>query len=425
MKTYCKDIEVLDLDFIYDSILKCLNGKLNRDDTLSLLSKFSKLNKSQIREIVNSEDRTELFNIIRNIANYMRLHILNRDISLPPIKYSERYDGNSGKLRVIGTQSIIHQCYEYVAVNACMELFKKKFGVYQCASIPGRGQSYGKKAIEKWIKNDNKGTRYAAKMDIRKCYPNVNQQKLKSLLQRDLHKNPTLLYLLFTLVDMYDTGLSIGSHLSQWLCNYYLSYAYHYISEKLFIQRKTRKNGVQNIRMLSHVIFYMDDILIFGNNKKNLMTATHSIILYLENILGLHIKEDWRLFKIIYTGKDQKIHGTFVDMMGFRFFRGKTSIRRSIFIRLRRKFKTVHKKMITHKRISKRLAQSVMSYWGWVKNTNSFILLKKYNIQKIVSVCKKVVSYYDRMSNEDRNKLRNKKRYLRRKRRKRKHVKIT
>lgn len=405
MKTYCKNVDVTDVKFIFCCVYECFDGKWNRSDVQKLLFTYSKksdnpLSRNEIRRIIADENKTELNWVIELIAKDISDSIKNRTIILPPIKYSERYDTNSKKFRTIGTQSIIHQCYEYVAVNATKELFNKKIGVYQCASIPGKGQSYGKKAIEKWVSNDIKGTRYAVKMDVRKCYPSINQIKLKKMLKRDIHKNSDLLYLLYTLIDMFDEGLSIGSHLSQWLCNYYLSYAYHYISERIFIARKSkRSNTVGHIRAISHVIFYMDDIIIFGSNKKYLMIATKLIINYFNLELDLTIKPNWFIFKVQYVDKYGKIHGTFVDMMGFRFYRGKTSIRKSIFIKMRRKYNRVRKRLNNHKYLPKKSAQSVMSYWGWIANTNSYTILNKYEVRRVTSVSRKQVSYYAKLSN--------------------------
>ncbi len=400
MKTYCKNIDITNLDFIIQCILECLEGKWKRRETAQLLSKFSDMKQAEIHQLTMNDDKSELFPIITNIAEYMRYTLIEECIKLPPIKYSERYDENSRKIRIIGKQSLIHQFYEYVAVNASKELFNKKFGTFQCASIPDRGQSYGKKAIEKWIQKDIPGTRYAVKMDVKKCYPSVNTNTLKKMLSRDIHKNPKLLYLLFSLIDMFDTGLSIGSHLSQWLCNYYLSYAYHFISEKLFIQKYSKRNKcTNNVRLISHVIFYMDDIIIFGSNKKYLMIATQRIIEYLKEQLSLRIKDDWRLFKVIYTDKSGKVHGSFVDMMGFRFYRDRTTIRRSIFLRAKRKYKKQKKLIRNKKQISEASAQSIMSYWGWIKNTNSYYAQQKYEIVMITAKAKHQVSYFAKLRN--------------------------
>lgn len=405
MKTFCKKVDITNLGLIKQSIYQCLNEKWRRNDVIRLLSEKSGQDTKEIRKIIAQDRQYELDNIIGDIAMEMRHSIVTRNITLPPIVYSTRYDRNSNKERLIGTQSIIHQCYEHLAVNGAKELFDKKIGVYQCASIPGRGQSYGKRAIEKWLKDDVPGTKYALQMDVKKCYPSVDQEKLKELLHRDIRKNPDLLYLLDTLIGMFDTGLSIGSYLSQWLCNYYLSYAYHFISERLFTTRKPKNGNPYNVRMISYVIFYMDDIIVFGSNKKYLMKAFHEIDDYFKNFLKLTIKDNWRLFRVYYIDRNGNSHGSFVDMMGFRFYRGKTTIRRTIFKNAKRKFDKLRKTVRSDKKVSKQLAQSTMSYWGWVKHTNSYKFKNEHDVVNMVNIAKKTVSRCDRKENERKKKI--------------------
>ena len=398
MRTYCQNVNIENGNFIYNSIFECLDDKWKRTEVASILAKFSDYSKREIQSIIAVGNKRALYPILEDITKYLQNHISSETISIPDIKYHERYDVNSRKTRIIGKQHIIHQFYEYIAVNAMKEMFYKKFGVYQCASIPKRGQAYGRKAIAKWMKYDIKGTRYAAKMDIKKCYPSIDVDILKCMLKRDIHKNPKLLYLVFTLIDSFDTGLSIGSHLSQWLCNYYLSYAYHYITEQLAITRNSKRSKKsERVRLISHCIFYMDDILIFSSNKKYLKKAINMIIDYFTNVLHLEIKDNSIMFKVQYLGKEGKLHGSFVDMMGFRFYRGKTTIRTVIFSKLKRKFLKVRKIIRTKNCVSKKLAQSAMSFWGWVVATNSYKLINKLNLKFLIPRIKNQISYYSKL----------------------------
>lgn len=394
MKTYCKNIDITNVEFIIECIYECLHDKWNRRDVVELLSKYTDMDEEKIHNYILLGRKKDFEVAIRNIAEEISDNIKNRTIVLPPIEYVERKDSSSNKIRVIGIQKIIHQFYEYVAVNGAKELFNKKIGVFQCASIPDRGQSYGKKAIKKWLYKDKVGTRFAVKGDVKKCYPSINRNRLKNFLRRDIH-NPDLLYLIFTLVDAYEVGLSIGSHLSQWLCNYYLSYAYHYISEQLYITKVSKRTGKnQRVRLISHVIFYMDDILIFGSNKKYLFKAFHLILKYFDEVLDLVIKPDWRLFAIEYMDKNGKLHGSFVDMMGYRFYRDRITIRRTIYFRAKRKCLAFRRRIKKHQFIYKKYAQTFISYWGWVKNTNSFKFMNKYEIIRWVKISKRQISHF-------------------------------
>lgn len=328
---------------------------------------------------------------IKNLAIRIQNDLINGTVTLPPIHYKTIIDGNSGKERVIGVQSMIHQIYDYIAVHGLMELFKKKITINQCASIPNRGQHYGKNLIVKWRKYDNKGTRYCIQADISKCYPSINHVILKKKLSRDV-KNDKLLWLTFRLIDMFDEGLSIGSYLSQFLCNYFLSYASHFINERLFIMKKSRGKDIR-INLVKHSLFYMDDILLFGANKKHLHQAISLLIDYLNEELDLTIKPSWRAFKTDYIDKNGKRIGSFIDSMGFRIYCDHVTMRQKIFLRVKRRYMRMRKKLKKRLKITVREASGNLSYFGWVKNTDSFKFKQKYIMKyNLLKILKRIVS---------------------------------
>lgn len=266
MKRYCKNIR-LDKDWIMACMLECFSDKWKRRDVAGFLAGYQTGQPLSVRAVSRliQEKRSNVDPLLERAAEDLAREIKERDVHFPEIHYSMRYDGNSGKLREIGVESIKQQIYNYVAVNALKELFERKIGKYQCASVPGRGQVYGKNAIERWIRKNPDKTRAGAKADVRHCYPSINTRKLMRFLRKQV-KNDDLLYLVETLIASYKQGLSIGSYLSQWLCNYYLSFAYHYAQQKLFKVQK-RRGQEKRTRLFYKIIFYMDDILILGPHR--------------------------------------------------------------------------------------------------------------------------------------------------------------
>ena len=132
-------------------------------------------------------------------------------------------------------------------------------------------------------------------------------------------KNDTLLWLVFELIDMFGSGLSIGSFLSQYLSNFYLSYAYHYACEQLYKIRRTKRNGDIRVRLINHVLFYMDDFLLTGSSKKDLRKGMKMLIKHINDFLGLEVKPEWKVCKISNYEP--------IDMMGFVFRKDRTTIR--------------------------------------------------------------------------------------------------
>lgn len=265
-------------------------------------------------------------------------------------------------------------------------MLEVKIGVFQCASLPGKGQSYGKKYIEKWIHEDS--ITYWVKGDIKQCFPSIPMDKLKALLARDV-KNNTLVWLACELLDMFKMGLSIGSYLSQYLSNYYLSYAYHYASEQLFKIRRTKKNGNVRVRLINHVLFYMDDFLLTGTSKKDLTRGMKLLIKYINDFLGLEVKTDWKVCKLSHTEP--------IDMMGFVFRKDRTTIRAKIFLKTRRKYLKAQKTINKGLYISEKLAHQCISAYGWYKNTCSYRIRDKLSIDEIHKICRQTISYHNKL----------------------------
>lgn len=375
MKRYCKHIDITNRDFVKQAVMDCLIKKFRRRDVIELLSEYSKLSMDFIESIIQSNYKTFLNGIIETIVDGMIQEIKDKNIKLKPIWYSEKIDESSKKIRRIGIQSVKQQLYDYLAVYAMMELFKKKIGYYQCAAIKGRGQVYGKNAIAKWLRKPN--TKYAVKGDIKKCYESINKDILKQKLGRCI-KNDTILYLVYLLIDTFEQGLSIGSYLSQFLCNFYLSFAYHFLEDKVVKVRK-RRGKETKVRLIKHQLWYMDDFIIIGGNKRDVKQAMLLLINFLHTELQLQVKDGWEVFLINYKNR-----GKFIDMMGFKIYRDHVCVRRRVFLRARR----CYRKALKTQKFSFQIAHRCISYYGWFKNSDSYRFIKKYKVEQIIKKAK-------------------------------------
>ena len=388
MKRYLKNFD-LTYEFVKSSIYDCLNQqRWKRRDTAFMLADFMQLymyennqplqNKKQLVKKIQRfaySDKTKLFKLVDYMSLKVYEEICNRKISLEPIRYEERIDGISKKVREIGISSMKQQLYDYIIVNACKEMFNAKIGHYQCASIPLKGQVFGKGAIETWIRTNPKQCRYIFKADIKKFYPSVDHTILKELLARDI-KNDTLLYILYTLIDTYKEGLCIGSYLCQYLANYVLSYPYHYVSEMLYTERRGKR-----INLINHVLFYMDDVILFGSSKKNVKLAAKKLEKYLNDKLNLGFKPTYQLFPL-----DSRP----IDMMGFKIYTYKTTVRKRIFNKANKTFKKAKKNMTLKQ------AYRVVSYNGYFRNSYSYKYIKKTNLDNTLKKAKEVISNANR-----------------------------
>ena len=238
-------------------------------------------------------------------------------------------------------------------------------GMYEfcCASVKGRGIMRGMRHIKKILVQDRKYTKYCLKLDIKKLYPSIDKQRLKDKFHRILKDKETL-----NLIDLIiDSGIegvpTIGNFTSQWFANFYLQDLDHFIKEQLKVKYYVR---------------YMDDMVLFSNNKKEL----RKIKIEIDNFLSkekLTIKENWQLFKT---------ESRPLDFLGYRFYRGYTTLRRSNFLRIKRRAKKMSKK----NHITFLDAAAMISYSGWLKHCNSYNYQQKY-IKPYVNykLCKEVI----------------------------------
>lgn len=283
-----------------------------------------------------------------------------------PSPYNKRkiFDGARQKERIIYKPAfypdqIIHWCL----MQVIEPIIQRGMYEYCCASVKGRGEYTAVKYIEKILVKDRKNTKYYIKIDIKKFYPSLDKNILKSKF-RKIIKDREVLSLMDTIVDSFDdTGVPIGNYTSQHFANYYLQEFDHYVKEVLGVKYYCR---------------YMDDIIIFGPNKKKLHKILKEITLYLQKE-KLTVKDNWKV---------AKTESAPIDFIGRRFCRGYTTIRDTTFLRLKRRIKKTSKKSY----LNYKDASAIISYYGILKHSDSFKLKQKYFYPYIsIDKCKEVI----------------------------------
>ena len=294
-------------------------------------------------------------------------------------KPKEIYDGITRKKRIILVPAPYEQIVHHMVVNILKPIFMKSMYEYSCGSIPKRGGHMAKKHIQKWIYNDIKNTKYCLKMDIRKYFESIPHDILKAKLSRII-LDKDFLKVVNTIIDVQEIGLPLGFYTSQWLANFYLTDLDHFIKEELCAKYYVR---------------YMDDMVILGGNKRQLHKMRQEIEKYLNEILGLQMKDNWQVFKIEYVDKHGKTHGRALDFMGFKFYRNRTTLRRNIMLRASKKAKRIKNK----DKPTLYDCRQMLSYTGWISATDTYGFYKKY-IKPYVNIryMKKRISKYERRS---------------------------
>lgn len=319
--------------FLYQQIYDIENIKL----AIKNASK-GKRNRRRVKHILdNSDEYAE------------RIHLMLKHKVYSPSAYVEQtiFDGSNKKERVIHKPKFYpDQIIHWALMQVIQPYIQQGFYEHSCGSIPNKGTSYGHRLIKKWLK-DKKNTKYCLKLDVSKFYPSIDKNILKDKF-RTKFKDEDLLWLLDTIVDSSHQGLPIGNYTSQWFANFYL---------------KDLDHKIKNEYKATYYIRYIDDIVIFGNNKKKLHKMRKEIECQLNHI-NLRLKPNWQVFKVDDRG---------VDFLGYRFFRNKMILRKRNALRIRRRAKRLAKREVL---VSD--AQAIISYWGWLKKSNSFYFYNQH-----------------------------------------------
>lgn len=354
MKSYNLDHLLEDDNIIRNAIINCCKSKQKKKNhnnhkyylaqrILNNVDRYVPLMKKHIRNYIPSKVNT--FQIIEKYGKKVR------DITTVPLFPDQ----------------IIHQ----LIVDILKNIFTKSFYDHSYASIPGRGTHKAKKYIEKIIKKKPQEVKYISKIDIKKCYKNISHDLLKVRLRKMLRGNK-LFDLICKVIDHYHDfntngkkfGIPIGFSTSQWFCNFLLTPLDYFVKQTLKVKIYVR---------------YMDDIVLIHRNKKTLHKTQKSLIKYLSN-MQLNAKSNYQLFRFIYKTKiivknNFKEKGRFLDFLGFKFYRDRTTIRKHIFINLIKQAKLILK---MNSNVNFKIASGYISRLSYIKHTNSYKLFMKY-----------------------------------------------
>lgn len=279
---------------------------------------------------------------IEGHAREIQQLLLVKEYVPSPYIIKEIRDNSSGKIRTIHKPRYFpDQVIHWALILQIKSIMEKGMYEYSCGSIPERGPDYGRKHLRRWLDNDYKGTKYCLKLDIEKFYPSIDNDALKQAFGRKI-KDPHVLWLIDTIIDS-ARGLPIGNYTSQWFANFVLEPLDHHIKQVL----KT-----------PYYMRYVDDLVLLGPNKKKLHKARLEIADQL-NPLGLRIKDNWQV---------SPVNSRPIDFLGYRFYRDKTTLRRRNSLRIKRRFTKIGKKG----HLTLKDASAVVSYWGWIKHSDSY-----------------------------------------------------
>jgi RNA-directed DNA polymerase len=200
------------------------------------------------------------------------------------------------KVREIGASDFRDRVVHHAACNIIEPILERGYVHHSYACRAGKGTHRAVRQAQIFSRKN----RYYLKCDIKQYFRSIDRDILKEIIVRKF-KDPDLIWLLNTIIDSAQSdqpekGIPIGSLTSQHFANLYLDQLDHYIKDYLRVKSYLR---------------YMDDFILFGDEKADLHSLHFNIRTFLHDELELQLKDKATMLAPVLDG---------IPFLGFRIF---------------------------------------------------------------------------------------------------------
>lgn len=207
-----------------------------------------------------------------NLAT-LREQILTGKVEVGDYSYFKVHDP---KERLICASAFREQVLHHALMNVCHDHFEQAQIHDSYASRPGKGVHAAVHRASTFTRSNG----WFLKLDVRKFFESIHHDTLKEQMRR-MFKDDRLLVIFGKIIESYQAhprrGVPIGNLTSQYFANHYLASLDHFIKERLQCKAYVR---------------YMDDLVLWHNQKDWLKTAHHAIADFLETKLLCELKPE-------------------------------------------------------------------------------------------------------------------------------------
>ena len=249
-------------------------------------------------------------------------------------------------------------CVQHALLQILAPLLDKRFYHWSAGCRVGKGNRHARKGVERATLHRGRKAKYAIKIDIVKCYPSIQNDKLLEAFER-LIKDRRALWLIKAIIDASDS-LPIGSYTSAWFCNWYLTPIDYLIAD-------THK--------INFHIRFIDDMVLIDSNKRKLIRAVKDVEEKLCD-MGLRVHANWNVFRIRKAGNGHK--GRPIDFVGYCFCLGYTTLRKRNALALMRQSRKIQKLEAAGRPIPYKVAAGFLARAGQLYHCQSQGLKEKY-----------------------------------------------
>jgi hypothetical protein len=281
----------------------------------------------------------------------LRNQILAGKVEVGHYHYFKIFDP---KERMICAASFPERVLHHALMNICHPVFED----FQMDDSFATRKGKGTYAALHHAKTFHARYPWYLKLDIRKYFDSIDQNILLDLLRRRF-KDKKLLGIFEQLLNSYQTadkkGLPIGNLTSQYFANFYLG----------FMDRFTK----QALRLPAYVR-YMDDMILWHDDKALLLLARAQVEQYLKGHLGLNLK----VAQLNRTSQG-------LTFIGYRIFPGYTWLSPRSKKRLKIKMRLYHHRLLSGEWTQSEFQRHILPLLSFAKSHASTLGLRR-NILK-------------------------------------------
>jgi retron-type reverse transcriptase len=272
------------------------------------------------------------------------------------------------KKRMISAAPYRDRVVHHALCNIIMPIFERTFIRDSFANREGFGTHRALRRFTQFARS----SRYVLQCDIKKYFPSIDHEILKSIIRRKIKCRDTL-WLIETIIDasneqepVYDyfsgdglltpaerrRGLPIGNLTSQWFANIYLNGLDHFAKEELRAEKYVR---------------YVDDFALFGDDRDVLQGRRVAIEAYLA---GLRLK--------VHPVKSQLFETAGgAGFLGFRILPDRIRVKTENLRRGRRRLRRLQGSYRRHEIDLQEVRQSLMSWIAHLEHGDTWLLRER------------------------------------------------
>jgi retron-type reverse transcriptase len=272
------------------------------------------------------------------------------------------------KERLISAAPYRDRVVHHALCNVLEPVFERCFSFDSYACRKGKGTHAAVRRCQEYARRH----RYVFKADVRKFFPSIDHALLEAAVARKI-KDPDVLWLTALILahsnpqepvldwfpgdDLFAPagrrrGLPIGNQTSQFFANVYLDPLDHFVKERLRLPGYVR---------------YVDDFVIFDDDKRTLAAVRRDVTIFLETLrLRLHPTKN----AIFPTSQG-------IAFLGYRVFRSHRELAKDNVWRFRRRLRAMQKQY-AHGQLSRADACCrIMSWIGHARQADTYRLRER------------------------------------------------